>query len=71
MKINITIGIHRIHNGKDGKKPITTIFGGSTKHWPSSSFGNYSWYRVTLQIPTNLGRPKIVGWVWIPRQEIT
>jgi hypothetical protein len=69
MKLEITLGLHRIYNGTDGKKPITAVFTGSTAHWPSKTFDSYSWYRVTLAIPSNLGRPKIAGWRLIPRQE--
>jgi len=69
MKINITIGFHRTFKGKDGT-PVKIIFTGSTKQHYKELFDRYQWFRVTLGIPSNLSRPKILNWVLIPRRKM-
>lgn len=69
MKLSITIGFHKTLKDKYGD-PITVTIKGSTKHWPRNTFHDYTWYRVTILVPTNMSRPKILGWILIPGQEI-
>ncbi len=66
MIIDLTIGILK---GREGKKPISAKFVGTTAHWPSGTFHLYDWYRCRIRVPANFGRPKITNWRKIIHQE--